>query len=714
MVKSVGPESSAEYSSNQESLDLEVRKIDLIYKQNINGLVAILANAAAYIYVAHENVSRGFLITWAGILVSTIFIRMAFLRQWNHVKGRLHHIQETRFWLYSMYCLLLISGMSWGAVGWIAPEGSVTQQIITALLVCSMSAGAMITYVASRTAMACVWVPAMFGWGFGYVFSSHEHQTLMGFLVLLYCGLMAVMGKNLNAAIIKLLSMDTKLQKNEEHLRMSMASSDALTWDWDVQSDHLHCEGNSMLFPEGPPQLLQILKSSLSAKPDLDTEVILHDFMGIPRHVALRGKFYRDLNNIIYRATGIAWDITTKRNEDLLRRERDLHEAANNAKSVLLANASHEIRTPLAAILGFADTLLRSPALDEQSRHDVQSIHRQGRFMASLVNDLLDLSKIETNRLYIQNAPMSPAGELEDSVSVIRSALEDQKHDIQIYYESQIPEQILSDSIRFRQVLINLLSNAVKFTQEGTINVRVSFFSDIKNQGTLSIQVSDTGMGMDLATQKNLFQPFVRGEGAEVQRVQGSGLGLALSERLARLMGGSLRLLSSTPGEGSTFELALNVGDLSLLKLVSPGQNNMQGMDRVKITKETGFLKDRRVLVVDDSEDLRLLMTRYLKKQGAEVETAENGLQAVDMAMAKPFDVILMDIKMPVLDGYKATARLRESGYKSSIVALTAQASVEGQKQSLENGFDGYLSKPVDMNLLNEILMTRPNFSERP
>ncbi|MFV8258638.1 hybrid sensor histidine kinase/response regulator [Bdellovibrio bacteriovorus] len=691
-------------NSNYESLDLAVRKIDLIYRQSINGVIVIFANAAAFLYISWNNVSHAFSITWVSVLFTSVLIRLSMLYRWNRVKPTLRHMDETHFWHRTMCGLLLISGLCWAAVGLVAPFGSTTQQILTALLVCSMSAGAMITYVSSRVAMMCVVAPAMLGWGIGYVTSGQPHHLLVGMLVMVYCGLMIVMGKNLNQAIIKLLTLDTKLQKNEEHLRMSMASSDALTWDWDMTTDSLHCEGNADLFPLGTQQLKTLLKENRSATPELYTEAIFTDSFGSARHVALKGRFYRNPDNVPYRATGIAWDITTKRNEELLRRERDLHEAANNAKSVLLANASHEIRTPLAAILGFADTLLRNPHLDDQSRRDVQSIHRQGNFMASLVNDLLDLSKIETNRLYIQKAPMNPARELEDSLSVIRSALEDQKHDIQIYYESQIPEIIESDSVRFRQVLINLLSNAVKFTQEGTITVRVAFFSDTDNNGHLTIGVTDTGMGMDESTQKNLFQPFVRGESAEVQRVQGSGLGLALSERLARMMNGRLHLVTSELGKGSTFELSLNVGPVKELKLVAPSQQKTQALDRVKIAKETGFLKDRRVLVVDDSEDLRLLMNRYLKKQGADVDTAENGEEAVTKAMARPFDVILMDIKMPIMDGYKATTQLRTKGYTRPIVALTAQASVEGQKKSMEYGFDGYLSKPVDMTLLNDIL----------
>nr|BFD62500.1 hypothetical protein BdHM001_11810 [Bdellovibrio sp. HM001] len=695
---------SSSNKTNQESLDLAIRKIDLIYQQNVTGIAAIIANASVYVYIAWDNVTHAYLVSWAVILLSTAFIRLGFLHRWNRIKSSLTHIYQTRFWLYAMYVLLGISGLCWGTIGWLAPYGDTAQQILTALLVCSMSAGAMITYVSSRIAMACVVVPAMGMWGLSYLFSDVPYHIPVGGLITVYCFLMVIIGKNLHRALIQLLTLDSKLQKNEEHLRMSMSSSDALSWDWDIPNDAIHCEGNLALFPEGAAQLKNILQESLRTTTDLDSEAVIKDAKNQNRHIALRGKFYRSSEAHPYRATGIAWDITTKRNEENLRRERDLHEAANNAKSILLANASHEIRTPLAAIVGFAETLLRNPSLNEQGRRDAQSIYRQGNFMASLVNDLLDLSKIETNRLYIQKAPMNPMHELEDSISVIRSALEEEKYHLQIAYDTQIPETILSDSVRFRQVLINLLSNAVKFTREGTITVHVAFSTNIDMEGTLTITVSDTGMGMDEATQKNLFQPFVRGESADVQRLQGSGLGLALSERLARMMGGELRLLRSAPGQGSTFEFSLKLGKIQDLKLISPAQTKMQTQGRIKLAKDDGLLKDRHVLVVDDSEDLRALMTRYLKRQDAVVETAENGQEAVTKALAHPYDVILMDIKMPVMDGYKATSQLRERGYRRPIVALTAQASVEGQSRCLANGFDGYLSKPVDMNLLSEIL----------
>ncbi|MEK2643791.1 response regulator [Bdellovibrio sp. BCCA] len=698
--------------TSQGSLELEIRRIDLLYRQNIAGLLAIFVNTMAFVFVTWGTLSPKFLIPWFVILNFSAFLRFFAYYRWQKARSKIKSFEETRFWLYFICTSLAVSGFGWGAIGFIVSDGTVIQKVITSLLISCMTAGAMITYVSYRAAMSCVILPAMGLWSIGFLKSSGEDfNLLMGVLVGFYAFLMLMIGKNLHIAVMNSLSLDAELQKSEERLRMSMESSEALTWDWDLLDDQFYWKGNINLFPEGQEELRRLLKPYVDAGVDVDAEHIVRDRSGFFHHIALRGKFHRLSDGRPFRFAGICWDVTVKKNEEIFRRERDLHEAANRAKSVFLANASHEIRTPLAAILGFSEALLRNQSLTDQAHKDVQSIYRQSNYMVSLVNDLLDLSKIETNRLYIQKAPMNPVREIEDSISVIRATLEAKKLKMDVVYETLIPEQIESDSVRFRQVLINLLSNAVKFTSEGTITVRVSFSSNTDNIGFLAIQVSDTGLGMDKTTQGNLFKPFVRGEDPEIQRVQGSGLGLALSLSLMKMMEGDLQLISSKIGEGTTFEMRLNVGPVSELRLVPVDKSKMLPPEKLKLDQESHFLKGRRVLVVDDSADLCALMKRYLSREGAEVETSENGAEAVERALAKSFDIILMDIKMPVMDGYKATALLREKGYKNPIIALTAQASVDGQQKSFEMGFDGYLSKPVDMVLLGEILRNKSEFA---
>lgn len=230
---------------------------------------------------------------------------------------------------------------------------------------------------------------------------------------------------------------------------------------------------------------------------------------------------------------------------------------------------------------------------------------------------------------------------------------------------------------------------------------------DTANQGTLRIRVTDSGIGMNVQTQMNLFQPFMRGESREVQKVVGSGLGLALSQRLARLSGGDLCLVESVEGKGSIFEYSVSVGSVTPLKLIEASQASRWVQERnLRQNKNSEYLKNRRIMVVDDSEDLRNLMHRYLLRHGAIVDICDSGHEAVTRALrADGYDAILMDIKMPGMSGHEATRELRSRGYNKTIVALTAQASAEGQRECLNSGFDSYLSKPVDTSKLEEVLV---------
>ncbi|UYL08932.1 response regulator [Bdellovibrio sp. SKB1291214] len=689
-----------------ESLDFKIRKLDLIYQEHLKGAFAILGNGGAYLWVAWDHVPHSLLVVWMSAMAMTVTIRMISLWQWNKKKQSITNRRSLQFWQYLLYSQLLISGLGWGTLGIMSTATTDSSvQILASLIIASMTAGPLIYYVSSKKAMACLTAPALIGWSFGYLLLSEvPHHELLGVLILFYLVLLFFIGRNLNRAILRMISLDYQLKKNEEHLRMAMASSNALSWDWYVETNHLDYNGNIALFPQGPVQLQDILKKHFVTPGDLDAEIECLDLEGRSRYIAIKGRVSKDPKTA-YRMTGIAWDITTKKNEDLLRRERDVHEAANRGKSVLLANASHEIRTPIASILGYSETLLGSASLDAQNRSDVEAIHRQGKFMVTLVNDLLDLSKIESKGLFFQSCTMNPAMELEDSIAMIRSTLDSSKHQLSLNFETHFPEVISSDPVRFRQVVINLLSNAVKYTLQGEIKVVARFYQNIEGEGFIAVTVVDTGMGMDYQMQRQLFEPFVRGENAEVQRVPGSGLGLALSRQLARGMSGDLRLIRSMLGNGSTFEFTLPVGKASELKLVSAHEARIGTRERIPIPQESNHLKDREILVVDDSDDLRALMARYLMREGAIVETSENGQAGVERALSKNFDVILMDIKMPVMDGYQAAALLRENGYVGLIVAVTAQATAEGRMDSRSNGFDAYLSKPVDINLLKDILI---------
>ncbi len=685
-------------------LELEISKVDLLLGQSFTAMVAVLTTAYFYTFVAWDAVSHKFIIIWFLTINIYAALSLGIVPFWKEAKEKIQTVEQLNIWKRAKYCLLLVSGLSWGAMGFMAPWTGTAVQNLTAMLIAVMAAGGMILYVSNRIAMICVVGPTIVGWAMGYIISGQPHTYLVGTIMLIYLGLVIVLGRSLNRSILTLINFDKILLRSEERVRLAMASSEAMTWEWDIRDDMIYREGNLHLLPE-QALLKDILKSNFHENRELDFEFLLASENGGARSLAFRGKIERDDAGEVIRTAGIVWDVTIKRNQDFLRRERDLHEAANDAKSVLLANASHEIRTPLAAILGFSEAMLANPNLDEAAYKDIHSIQRQGKFLISLVNDLLDLSKIESKKLLLQKAPMSPVQEIEDSVSVIRTVI-DSRHRLTLKFATLLPDEIQMDSVRFRQVLINLLSNAVKFTPQGEIQVLVSFGMDTENQGTLRIRVADSGIGMNLQTQMNLFQPFMRGESREVQKVVGSGLGLALSQRLARMSGGDLCLVESVEGKGSVFEYSISVGSVLPLRLVEAHQANRRGFERgLMQNRNSEYLKDRRILVVDDSEDLRNLMHRYLVRNGAMVDVCDSGREAISLAMASEgYDLILMDIKMPIMSGHETTKELRSQGYKKPIIALTAQASSEGQKECLSSGFDGYLSKPIDTSMLEEVL----------
>ncbi|WP_413576013.1 response regulator [Bdellovibrio sp. HCB290] len=689
---------------NNELLELEIRKVDLLLGQSYTALVAVLTTAYFYTYVAWSTVSHKFLVFWFLTINIYAAISLGVVPFWREAMTKIQRPEQLTVWKISKYCLLFVSGCCWGAMGFVAPGAGTSVQVLTAMLIAVMSAGGMILYAANRIAMFCLVGPTVLGWAIGYIVSGQAHAYLVSFVMIVYMGLVISLGRSLNQSMSTLFSLDKILMRSEERVRMAMASSEAMTWDWDIQQDMIFREGNLSLLPE-QTLLKDILRAQFNENRELDFEFSLLNGKNGSRILAFRGKIERDDEQQVLRTTGIVWDVTTKRHQESLRRERDLHEAANEAKSFLLANASHEIRTPLAAILGYAEALLAHPNLEASVYRDLHSIQRQGKFMTSLVNDLLDLSKIESKKLFLQKAPMSPVREIEDAVSVIRTVI-DSRHKLKLNFLTLVPDEIQMDSVRFRQVLINLLSNAVKFTPQGDIQVTVSLGFDTNNQGTLRIRVADSGIGMNEQTQKNLFQPFMRGEGVEVQKVSGSGLGLALSQRLARLSGGELSLIESVEGKGSVFEYSVELGSVSELKLVESHLAGRLVQERSLQSQAREYLRDYRILVVDDSEDLRNLMHRYLHRHGAVVEVCESGQEALEKAtLNSSYDVILMDIKMPIMSGHEATQALRGRGYTKPIIAITAQASSEGESECLNSGFDGYLSKPVDVSMLEEVLV---------
>ncbi len=376
---------------------------------------------------------------------------------------------------------------------------------------------------------------------------------------------------------------------------------------------------------------------------------------------------------------------------------------ATRLKSEFLANMSHEIRTPMTAILGFADELkltLSSSDASEPASAALETIQRNGQHLLSLINGILDLSKIEAGRFEVVRTRFSPLELIADVVRLLGPHAREKRLALEASCDGPVPETIQSDAVLLRQIAINLVGNAIKFTPAGSVRIVVRLAAVASEIGhTLEIAVEDTGVGLDREQQRSVFEPFTQVQGASTREFGGTGLGLSLSRRLARLLAGDIEL-DSRPGRGSSFRVRVATGPLDGVRMCLPHEiEALVAAPAARVQGLPAALRGR-VLVAEDGADNQRLLAAILTRAGLVVDLVANGEIACERALAawelgEPFDIVLMDMQMPVLDGYRATRRLREAGYPGSIVALTAHAMAGDREKCLRAGCDDYATKPV-------------------
>ncbi len=378
---------------------------------------------------------------------------------------------------------------------------------------------------------------------------------------------------------------------------------------------------------------------------------------------------------------------------------RDAAEAANNVKTLFLANMSHEIRTPLTAIIGYAQSSLAHAPSEEQRLSNLKTIVRNGEHLLNVINDILDLSKIEAGKLEIELVPVALFSILQEVRSVSSLHTERKGIAFDVHYDFPLPERITTDPTRLKQILLNITNNAIKFTHKGGVSVKLSYQSP---EAKVKFVVADTGIGMTTMQLAGLFKPFSQADASTSRRFGGSGLGLHISKQLAEKLGGGISVTSVT-GQGSTFEVLVDAGNPRPVDFVNElpltSASNDDCAEETAPPQVTGQL-----LLAEDNPDNQKLIGLYVQRTGAEMTIAANGKIALEQAMRNDYDLILMDMQMPVMDGMEATTLLRQSGFDGPIVALTASTTKGEIERFTQAGCSGLLSKPIDWNKLYALL----------
>jgi signal transduction histidine kinase/CheY-like chemotaxis protein len=383
---------------------------------------------------------------------------------------------------------------------------------------------------------------------------------------------------------------------------------------------------------------------------------------------------------------------------------KEAAEASNRAKSEFLANMSHEIRTPLTGILGFTDVLLAGGDDGDMSKRVeyLTTIQASGKHLLGVINDILDLSRIESGRVEFENEACHPDRIVRDVVRVLQVKADEKSLTLSVKWETPIPQLIYTDAPRVRQALINLVGNAIKFTGKGSVEIVGRF---VRNEGRAQMEfdVIDTGIGIVEEQLERIFEPFIQADTSVTRRFGGTGLGLAITRKIARGLGGDLTAVSEL-GEGSTFTMRIDVGEVSGIPLITPGVEQQARPVEVTVQDRKNVFSSVNILLVEDGDTNRKLIRLLLERAGAKVTTAENGAIGCEKAMSASFDLILMDMQMPVLDGYSAARRLRDAGMTLPIIALTAHTMTGDREKCLDAGCSDYLTKPINSDQMISVI----------
>jgi two-component system, sensor histidine kinase len=693
--------------SEREMRRIRAKQIDAVIRLVPITMTVNLVNVGIVLGVFWDAGSKVFLSVWALAVAAAAFLAVRSWLRTRRARPQEASPRATRRMAVQAFFLAAI----WGALPlMLLPKVEPMYQLIIACLVTGMiSGGAFTLSTVPRAALIYTWTMAFASAGALVMCENNIYLITAGFLLVFA----VFMARNLVAhgsLFLGNLKAQLELERKTEIISLLLKEFQENASDWLWQTD---AEGRLIDVPERFAEVAQLPLSRLQGagfaetlatlcpadRPTVASIVAameghqpLHDVIvhvvagGQARLWSLTAKPALDQNGGFGGYRGVGRDVTE-------RSRAEQAEAENRAKSGFLAMMSHEIRTPMNGVLGLASMLLETK-LDPEQYHAVATIRESGDNLQRILNDILDLSKLESGRFEFEAIEFSPAALVDAVASIIGTSAKNKGLTVQVEVDPELPPALVGDVARIRQVLLNLASNAVKFTERGSVTIAVSCTSRDDARATVEWRVTDSGIGIAPDRVDRLFADFAQADASINRRFGGTGLGLAISRRIVEQMNGTIGV-SSVPGAGATFRFSLTLPWSD--KLVLDQRTDRVGADDLK-TRIAALGRPLRVLIAEDDATNRMVVLKMLREFAVETRIATDGVQAVQAAAEAEYDLVLMDVRMPEMDGLAATRAIRARGGSLTalpIIALTANAFADDIKQCREAGMTDFLAKPL-------------------